>query len=510
MRKINITIFLMVIAFMFSSCDDFLSKRPSKQSAIVPSTMEDLELILVGTWREDCSSDQVTYGGGDIQLLPELEAAAKGSYKVANVQGGTWERKESGSVVDYLWRYRWQNIFKANLAVYELKNVPVTEDEKNEILAKAAFRRAISYMELLNVYTLPYCEKNLEEPGLVLTTQIGYDYSLKRATIKDTYDFIEKDILTALKIKAQLTNRTGANSPYRVTQAAANALASRFYMMKHDYTNAKKYAEEAIKLYGWENVLDYNTIGYYATSTSGTITVDGVDVNFEARYPATKGWNTDIQWTEDIFTNMVIKNSSMSQDHFTALIPTDDYIACFDADGAKENDARYKYFFVEDYLYAEGKAVTKNVPCYYKPKKYTLSVPEMIMNIAECEARAGDWDVAMEIVNQLRAKRIDPASGEVNLTASSKDDAIAKVLRERRRELGPFKRLYDVRRYNSNDYAADDVTLTQRFYAYTSSAIDRSSAIQTYTLAPGAREYAAMLPEADVLASEGELKQNTY
>lgn len=509
MKKINTFILLTVIAFVFSSCDDFLSKRPSKQSAIVPSTMQDLELILVGTWREDCSSDHVTYGGGDIQLLPELEAAANGSYKISYAQAGTWERKESCKQVDYMWRYRWQNIFKANLAVYELKNVPVTEEEKNEVLAKAAFRRAISYMELLNIYTLPYCEKNLNEPGLVLTTQIGYDYSLQRATIKDTYDFIEKDILTALTVKAQLTNRTGANSPYRVTKAAANALASRFYMMKHDYTNAKKYAEEAIKLYGWENVIDYNTIGYYATPTAGTINVNGESIAFEAQYPATRGWNTDTQWTEDIFTNMVIKNSS-TQDHFTALVPTDDYIACFDADGSKENDARYKYFFIEDYLYAQGKAVTKNVPCYYKPKKYTLSVPEMIMNIAECEARAGDYTEAIKIVNQLRAKRINPESGEVNLTASSKDDAIAKVLRERRREMGPFKRLYDVRRYNSNDYAADDVTLTQRFYSFTSSVIDRSSEVKTYTLAPDAREYAAMLPDADVLASEGEMKQNTY
>ena len=132
------------------------------------------------------------------------------------------------------------------------------------------------------------------------------------------------------------------------------------------------------------------------------------------------------------------------------------------------------------------------------------------MNIAECEARAGDYTEAIKIVNQLRAKRINPESGEVNLTASSKDDAIAKVLRERRREMGPFKRLYDVRRYNSNDYAADDVTLTQRFYSFTSSVIDRSSEVKTYTLAPDAREYAAMLPDADVLASEGEMKQNTY
>lgn len=510
MKKINIILFLMTVAFVLSSCDDFLSKRPSKESALVPSTLEDIELILVGTWREDCSSDHVTYGGGDIQLLPELEAAANGSYKVSYVQAGTWERKESGSIVDYLWRYRWQNIFKANLAEYELTVIKGLSDEDvAEIKAKAAFRRAISYMELLNIYTLPYCEKNLEEPGLVLTKKIGYDYSLKRASLKDTYDFIEKDILAALAVKAELTKRTGTNSPYRVTKAAANALASRFYLMKHDYTNAKKYAEEAIKLYGWENVLDYNTIGYYATPTKGTITVNGTAVEFEAKYPATRGWNTDNQWTEDIFTNMVIKNST-TQDHFTALIPSDDYIACFDADGSKENDARYKYFFIEDYLYAQGKAVTKNVPCYYKPKKYTLSVPEMIMNIAECEARAGDYNKAISIVNQLRAKRIDPSSNEVNLSASSKDEAIAIVLRERRREMGPFKRLYDIRRYNSNDYAADDVTLTQKFYSYTSSVIDRSSSVQTYTLAPDAREYAAMIPEADVMASNGELVQNTY
>ncbi|MBQ3522105.1 MAG: hypothetical protein IJA38_04645, partial [Bacteroidales bacterium] len=59
-------------------------------------------------------------------------------------------------------------------------------------------------------------------------------------------------------------------------------------------------------------------------------------------------------------------------------------------------------------------------------------------------------------------------------------------------------------------YAADDVTITTKFYSYTTAGVDQSSAIQTYTLTPDDRRWAFMIPEGDVLAGKGELLQNTY
>ncbi len=507
MKKLNIIIYLFAIALLISSCDDFLSERPSKSSDIVPSTIADMESILAGMFRGDNITPHLIFGTGEVTLSAELEKRLPGSYTVDIVQAATWERVHSGTNKDYMWMYRYQNIFRSNLVFSCLPKIDASESEINEIKAKAAFRRAMSYMELLDVYTLPYCEKNLEEPGLVLTDKTGFDYSLKRSSLKDTYDFIEKDILLALTVKASLTNPMGANSPYRVTIAAANALASRFYLMKHDYANAKKYAAEALKLYGVDKLVDYTAIGYSDRVDQGSITIDGQTIDFEVKYPTTNFNFNPFSWTEDYFTGTSV-GSSFSYGFSTDNLPSEEHIATFDEDGGKEYDARWKYFYLKNYTYLYNKPV--DIPYYMKPASiYTLSVPEMILNMAECEARAGDWETGLEWANKLRAKRIE-ASGQVNLTASSKDEAIAKIIRERRRENGPIKRLYDIRRYNSNDYAADDVTLTTKFYSYTVAGVDQSSAIKTYTLAPDAREWAFMIPEGDVLAGKGELLQNTY
>jgi hypothetical protein len=241
----------------------FLKKRPSKASDIVPTTYEDMETILTGMWREDCVSPNLVYGNDDIELSADLEKALPGSYDIQSIEGATWEREDNGTNKDYMWLYRHENIFRSNMVLNKLGKVKeVTEKDIQRLKSDACFRRAFSYMELLNVYTLPYCEKNLDEYGLIKCETASFDYSLSRMTLKATYDFIEKDIIEALNIDVDLTARTGEGSPYRVTRAVANALASRFYLIKHDYEKAKQYAKASLDLYGEENIINYNDIGY--------------------------------------------------------------------------------------------------------------------------------------------------------------------------------------------------------------------------------------------------------
>ena len=220
-----------------TSCDEFLSERPSKSSDIVPSTYEDMETIMAGMWRSDCVSYNLVYGGGDVALDAAFEAARPGAYHIEAVEGATWERKDNGTNTDYMWLYRHQNIFRSNMVLTSLDKLEnVSEADLQRLRSEACWRRAYSYMELLNLYTLPYCESNLQEPGLVKCESPSFNYSLERMSLADTYDFIEKDILEGLKIDEDLTKRVGRGSPYRVTKASANALAARFYLIKQDYS----------------------------------------------------------------------------------------------------------------------------------------------------------------------------------------------------------------------------------------------------------------------------------
>ena len=118
-----LNIYFLAFILILSACDDFLSERPTKSSSIVPSTVADMETILVGMWRSDNVSPYHIYGGGDIELNAELERRIPGSYPIYFVQAGTWEREVSGTNKDYMWMYRYQNIFRSNMVFYYIDNI---------------------------------------------------------------------------------------------------------------------------------------------------------------------------------------------------------------------------------------------------------------------------------------------------------------------------------------------------------------------------------------------------
>jgi hypothetical protein len=136
----------------------------------------------------------------------------------------------------------------------------------------------------------------------------------------------------------------------------------------------------------------------------------------------------------------------------------------------------------------------------------------MLLTKAECLARAGDVTGAMNTVNLLRAKRLDSSlpAGKIQLAAATREEAVRKILEERRREMPFSRRWFDIRRLNTNGEAFDDVTLSRQFFPYTNSAVLTSEPLQTYTLPKGSRRYAVPVPNTELISSDGKIEQNKY
>ncbi len=112
-------------------------------------------------------------------------------------------------------------------------------------------------------------------------------------------------------------------------------------------------------------------------------------------------------------------------------------------------------------------------------------VPEMMLIKAECLARTGKPGEAMDVINTLRQNRFRPAD-YVALTATDANDALVKVLQERRRELMVRGlRWFDLKRLNKEPQFAK--TLSKTFLG------------ETYTLAPNSNRY--VLPIASKYTS---------
>ena len=98
----------------------------------------------------------------------------------------------------------------------------------------------------------------------------------------------------------------------------------------------------------------------------------------------------------------------------------------------------------------------------------------------------------------------------INLAASSQEDAVKKVLEERRREMPFARRFMDIRRLNSNECSYDDPgDITKTFYEYSLVNINVSSK-KTYTLEKNSAMYACPLPETEFIASDYVIDQNIY
>lgn len=501
-------ILLLITAIFFIACDDFLDEKPSKNSSLVITDIDQLEYLLnsYGSYYTEPNRTLI-YSSDDYGLLTDLYDAKSSAYGLAGVQFATWD-------IEYLpldnrerfWSGEYSKIFNANMILSNLGKVSGTAEKKEQIKQEAHLIRAMSMWNLAQTYCLPYTEANQDEMGMVLKKSTSFEEPVNRATLKETYDFIESDLEEALKLTTKIEMVNNKYRSWRGSKGAANAFAARYYLNRNDYTNSLKHADVALQEH--KVLMNYNTDMKYSDIPSN-VTVEGVPIPI--KYPYTHDNQSDLtdmlEWKE-FYTFRLLNHESWW------YVPSPELLSLYD----KAYDLRYKYHMVENYSYDRG---LTNPPYEYPGYIFFFkdripigpTVAEMLLIKAESLARQDKVPEAMSAVNQLRVNRMDnqaPAN-VINLSASNKSEAITKILEERRREMPFAQRWYDIRRLNNNDDPSDDVPeLVRNFYGYSSSSINASDGVKTYTLEKNSRRFAAPIPYTEIQNSNGVIKQNTY
>ncbi|MHC1779611.1 MAG: RagB/SusD family nutrient uptake outer membrane protein [Bacteroidales bacterium] len=496
------------ITLLIVSCDDFLDQKPSKSTSLVPTTVEQLEYLLnnYSNFYQEGNRTAV-YSTDDYGLQKELFDAKSSAYGVVAAQFGTWDTEFLPfDTRENFWSGEYRKIFTANMVLNTLSNVSGSETQKENLRLEAHFVRAYSYWTLAQTYCLPYNEANKDEVGLVLKNSTSFEEPVERATLKATYEQIEVDLTEALKLTTKLEMVNNKYKSWRASKAAVNAFAARYYLNRNDYTKALNYANTALQEHSV--MMDYNVDMRYSSIISN-VTVGGVATRIW--YPYTHDNQSDftdmMEWKEQYYFRMLYHESWW-------YIPSTQLLALYD----KTNDLRYKYHMVKNYSFDRG----LTSPAYEYPGYIFFfkdripsgpTVAEMHLIKAECLARQNKVTEALSAVNVLRAKRMDKNApmNTINLSASSKDEAIARILEERRREMPFTQRWNDIRRLNNNEDSNDDVgSITRSFYGFSSATISASLGLKTYTLPKNSRRYAAPIPNTEILSSNGVIKQNTY
>ena len=149
-----------------------------------------------------------------------------------------------------------------------------------------------------------------------------------------------------------------------------------------------------------------------------------------------------IGWKEFLYFRMLNHESWW-------YIPSQSLLDLYD----KDHDLRYRYHMVKGILMTgdlpSRPTIIRAMFSFSKDRIPSgPTVAEMLLIKAECLARTNRPGEAIAALNQLRAKRMEPGPW-VDLVAANQDDAIAKVLAERRREMPFTQRWFDIRRWKA-------------------------------------------------------------
>lgn len=489
------TIYLIAaLALTLVSCNDYLDTVQSKGNDEVLTTSKQVEALFANSDIFNTSATLNLYASDDYGLTTDIYDML--GYVDENIINGmTWNVTDvaANQYGDNAWDTEYSKVFTANLIITSIDEIKdLTEANRTEYLAQAHMMRATAMWNLVNTYCLPYSAETAGSPGLPLKTTTSYEEDVTRATLQQTYDFILDDLKEAEK-----TNNTGiaANKRWAVSKPAVEALMARFYLFTQDYATAAQYATEALKCSDAQ-LDDYNELGFRPAE----VALDGEmqTVNYSPLYRY--GDNQVANYKENYLSQYFSCNNT--------LIPSESLISLYDQD----TDLRFKQFFNKYALWEEGIGGFGDDILYhkfYERMQAGPTVPEMLLTKAEALARSGNWQEAMNYVNQLRQARIDKNADNIELTAEDQQDAVEKILEERHREMPFIMRWFDIRRLAYNEVTYDDVTLERDFYGVSDNAVDYSE-LDHYVLPVKSKRYAQPIVYTEITRSNHQIVQNEY
>ncbi|WP_312790402.1 RagB/SusD family nutrient uptake outer membrane protein [Sphingobacterium sp.] len=453
---------------LFASCEKYVDIKT--QGQLTPGTIENYRYLLNNTNAfeaapaiSDMASDDLEIMDGTAQQTGLASSDYYGYYNRAYQWADIIYPIENMYHKDDAWGALYNTIAYANTVISEVPAVTDgTEQEKGALIAEAKVHRASAYLMLVNTYAKPYQVATAgTDLGVPLVLAPTTEQPLVRVPVQTVYDAILKDIQEA--IPSLPNNQQYTTLP---SKAGAYGLLARTYLYMNRYSEAATAADQALainnKLIDLTAVQELTASSYPKRVFNTEILLSKVPVNGVSAYTPTA-----FRLSADL-----IKLFGDNDQRYNLFTVNGDIISSWEV-----YEGRYYYL---DYVMNEGRNVGP-------------SVPEMLLIKAEGEARNNKPAAAMALVNQLRAKRV-LAKGNVALVATDADDALVKVVQERRREfMFRMLRWWDMRRLKNEP-------LFQKTYT-------RTFAGKTITLAPNSNRYVFPIAQYEINLSP-EIVQN--
>jgi hypothetical protein len=337
-----------------------------------------------------------------------------------------------------IWSGLYSHIYTFNVIE---NNVPSLKDgsekDRQALIAEAKVNRAYSHHLLAQTFGKPY-RKATEETDLavplVTEASIGIlDY--KRATNKELYDFILKDLRESIPMLKE-----GAGTKLRVHRAAGYFVLGRILFDMGMYPEALEAltscqtetakASIPVSLFDYtDDTKSFSLWGYNPASPHAWRT--GYFLPEDVR-------NTEIINAQYFTMNIIVYTGTQLAN---AVFVKDEYMDKF-----SPNDRRRRFFANRRFTGTPVWSHFKRISKWQNPMGANL--PDLYLMLAECYARTGNDTKARESVMLLRSKRIVGATeAAIPASVNSKDLLIKFIVDERLREnMMTGMRWFDIRR----------------------------------------------------------------
>lgn len=474
---------LSLAAFLFGSCSDFLEEPVRGQQDLSEYFKTEDEckqqitgcyhaiFYLDGWWQiqnfyaiSDICTDDMWYGN---------TSQEPGGYK--SISHYTGDTQMISDLCQPFWQYRYKGIFCCNVAINRIPGVKFNDESlKQRYIAEAKFLRAFFYFDLVRNFG-----------GVPLITDVKMPEEIEgitRASVEETYAFIEKDLKEAIPHLPRKAEYSETDLG-RATQGAAQGLLAKVFLYQEKYEEAESRLDSIINVHKGEyklldNFSDVWSIQYNNSDESlfEVQTNNDTQYNLGLHLPVFCGSRDDSGWSWGLPTSNLEQAFIEAGDDVRlkwTIIKDGDIIPGDESRGAYSiSTANHKSGRVTRKLYIPLNERPVPYDATHIPLNYRLlRYADILLMYAEVENALGKDDKAQAALNEVR-ERVDLEP--IELTGIELRDAIRN---ERRLELAlEGNRLYDLRRWKTDEgkpYICSVMGPNGSFVKYNQSSTDQ-------------------------------------
>lgn len=396
-KLLNIVLAFPLAIMALYGCSDFLAEKSDKSLGI-PTTVDDFSAILNDWGKLNGNFSSMGEACSDNFYLTDEDY--NGLYYESDKRLYSWApyyvtRTASGA--GHEWSFCYRGIYACNSILKGLDDYQLTGRAADEVRGQALVFRAARYLDGVQVWAPVYNRQTADKDwGMALRTDPDMTLPSVRSTVQETYDLILDDLQKAVPL---LPDRV--NSPALPTKAAAYGLLARAYLIMGDYEKALLNAEEALKFP--HQVIDFNNL----------------DRDAAFPIPATNQTSAELVFFIRMFSSNIVNNLDIA-------IVRDDLLELYD-----DADLRKVIFFRKG---EDDRMLFKGTHMGHQGLITGVTSSELLLIVAECQARLDQLDEAVAAMNTLKIKRWDK-NRYIPYVFNDKGNALNTVLEERRREL---------------------------------------------------------------------------